>query len=89
MKKQEINAVEKNAPPPRFHMEINGEHSGMAVLVYGVRHIEEYSRETLVLKISGGRMRLRGTGLSLSIFENKCMEIRGRLSEVGFSYDRT
>ncbi len=73
---------------PRFHMEIEGSKRSAAVRVSGVRHIEEYTAEKLVLQISGGRMRLCGVGLSLSVFENGSIEVRGKLSEVGFSYDR-
>ena len=88
MKKQEINSEEKNAPMPRFHLEIDGGRRGAAVRINGVRHIEEYTAERLVLQIPGGRMRLFGAGMSLSVFENRSIEVRGKLSEVGFSYDR-
>ena len=88
MKKQE-NSLQKVTPSPRFHMEIEGTGRSAAMLVYGVRHIEEYTSERIVFLIPGARMRLCGSLLSLSVFENKCVEIRGRLSEVGFSYDRT
>ena len=88
MKKQEINPKEKNEPMPRFHMEMDGGRSGASARISGVRHIEEYTAERLVLQISGGRLRLLGTGLSLSVFENRSIEVGGRISEVGFSYDR-
>ena len=88
MKKKEINASENPPSAPRFHMEIDAGRRSAAVLIYGVRHIEEYTAERLVLQITGGRMKICGIGLALSVFENRCVEIRGRLSEVGFLYDR-
>ena len=88
MKKQETNSEEKNAQMPRFHMEIGGGRRGAAILVNGVRHIEEYTAEKLILQIPGGRMHLFGAGLSLSVFENRSIEVKGKLSEVCFSYDR-
>ena len=88
MKKKEINASEKLPSAPKFHMEIDAGRRNAAVLIYGVRHIEEYTAERLLLQIPGGRMKICGIDLALSVFENRCVEIRGRLSEVGFLYDR-
>ena len=86
-KKEERDAVQKKSTP-RFHMEVESGIFGMSVLIVAVRHIEEYSGEQIVLKMAGGRMNLKGQGLYLTVFENKTVEVRGKLSEVCFSYDR-
>ncbi len=85
-KKDETAAPKKQAP--RFHMEMEGGLGGISLLACGVRQIEEYSDEALTLKITGGRMHLKGLGLCLTVFENKTVEVRGRLLEVSFSYGR-
>ena len=73
---------------PRFHAEMEGRGRGMSFLLCGVRCIEEYNEEMLTIKIPGGRMHFKGTEIFLSVFENKTVEVCGRLLEVRFSYDR-
>ncbi len=87
-KKKEEILVETKKKTPRFHMEVESGSLGMSVLIVAVRHIEEYSEEHIVLGIAGGHMDLKGQGLGLTVFENKTVEVCGRLSEVCFSYDR-
>ncbi len=87
-KKKEERDDTKRKCAPRFHMEAESGIFGMSVQIIAVRHIEEYCREKITLKIPGGRMDLLGQGLYLTVFENKTVEVRGKLSEVCFSYDR-
>ena len=88
MKKNPSDSAEIPKNPPRFHMEMDGGARAVSLLACGVRHIEAYSSEMITLKIPGGRMYLSGLGLRLTIFENKTVEIGGKLLEVKLSYDR-
>ena len=89
MKQNQDETIDPKKKMPRFHIEMDGGLRGASLLVCGVQKIEEYSSERLTLKLSGGRMHLKGRDLHLTIFENKTVEVCGKLLEVGFSYDRT
>ena len=78
-------AREKAGRSPRYRMEMEGGHRGMSVLVSGVRGIEEYAEDRITFYITGGRMILSGSGLRLSVFENKTVEVLGGVEEVRFS----
>ena len=88
--KHRIENKEENAKKgaPRFRMEMDSSQFGMSMLVCGVRRIEEYTEERIALKIIGGGMILSGVALRLCVFENKTVEVRGKVQEVRFSYDR-
>lgn len=88
MKKSSDKNIETKKKTPRFHMEMEGSTSGFSLLIGGVRRIDEYSSETLMLKIAGGHMHLTGQALCLTVFENKTVEVCGKLLEVKFTYDR-
>ena len=88
MKKSTQESEAQVKKTPRFHMEMDSGLGGATLLVLGVRRIEEYSGERLVLQIAGAKMHLVGIGLCLSVFDNKTVEVRGRLLEVKFSYGR-
>ena len=84
--------ADKNTKPtkksPHLHMELESGVMGMSLFACGVREIQEYSEAMLSMKIMGGCMHIKGQGLCLSIFENKTVEVHGRILEVSFSYDR-
>lgn len=87
-KMKEENIVEIKKKHPRFHLEIEGSLRGSTVLVSNVRRIETYSKNEIAIRVSEATMNLKGTGLSLLIFENRTIEIQGVLLEVSFIYDR-
>lgn len=87
-KKKEEHSVEIKKKHPRFHLEMEGSLRGSTALVSNVSHIEAYSKSEIALRVSDAIMHLKGTGLSLLIFENKTVEVNGILMEVSFIYDR-
>lgn len=88
MKKNADKNITPTKKTPRFHLELESGVLGMSLLACGVREIQEYSEMMLSMKITGGSMHIKGQGLRLTVFENKTVEVGGRILEVSFSYDR-
>ena len=73
---------------PSFHIEIDKRENGLNLIMQGIKNIEEYGEERIIVKIKEGRVYMLGKALSISMFENRTAEIRGYISEVKFVYDR-
>ena len=80
---------EKTGGAPSFHMEIVGARTRTFLQILGVRHIEDFASERVVLRVGRGRVYVFGSALGIAVFENKTVEIEGRILEVKFSYDRS
>lgn len=65
-----------------FHVEIDRGLGGMAVCVNGVISIMDFADDTAVLKVRGGRIRIIGKGLSISVFNNSAVEVKGIVARV-------
>ena len=75
-------------PLSKFHIEAERAPSGMLFRIGGIIGIADYSSERVSLKSHGGRIILSGRRLSVSIYEDRTVEIVGRVEEVGFSYGK-
>ena len=78
----------RHISPLPFHTEIDITSRGMAFLVSGVTGIRDFSSECAVLRIRGFLLRICGEQLSLTVYENKTVEIVGKITEVEFLYDK-
>ena len=89
LKKNKIPA-EKFSPLPQlsFHTEIDRVRGGMSVCVSGVRTITDFSDECAAIRLAGITMRIIGTALSITVYENSTAEVVGKVSEVVFLYDK-
>lgn len=67
-----------------FHVEMDRDTRGIKILVSGVKNISELSDNLVVLKCAGFRLSIKGEALSLSVYEEKTLEISGRLEVVEF-----
>lgn len=78
------------APVPHtpFRCEIDGGKGGMSVLFYGINSIKDFSGEEVLMRSAGFFVRLSGLGLTLSVYENKSVEIFGRVLNVELIYDK-
>lgn len=79
----------KKEKTPRFHMEAFGNSLGASMLVYGVRHIEDLSEQKILLRVAGGRICVLGSVLTVAVFENKTVEIGGKIQEVKLIYEKS
>ena len=84
---------EKSAPPKRlpspFHVEIDRVQCGLAVLVSGVRAIRELTDTTALLRLKGGSMRINGMGISITVYENRTVEVIGGVMGIEIENDKT
>ena len=78
-----------NTPPSPFHVEIDRVQGGMAVLVSGVRAIRELTDTTVLLRLRGGCLRVSGGGISLTVYENRTVEVIGGVVSIEIQNDKT
>ena len=71
-----------------FHIDIDKAHRGLSLSCSGVKGISELSDVGILIKLSFAELKIVGKGLSISVFEDKCVEIIGKISEVCFIYGK-
>ena len=54
------------------------------VTVYGVISIEEYTEDSIRLRVCGGSIGIRGKGLGLKGFCNGALAVRGRIDGIDY-----
>ncbi len=69
-----------------FHIEADRALSGIVLSFGGVKSIEEYSETNIKLFCGFVRVYLRGTALSISFYENKTVEISGKVEVIELVY---
>ena len=77
-------AKEKRMLLGDFYIRIFKSHRSITALVCGVIGILDFSADTVLLMTYGGRIRISGRNLVLSVLENKCAEISGGVDGVCF-----
>ena len=80
---------EKTGAAPRFHMEVMATKGRAFLQILGVRHIEDFGSDRVIFRVGGGRVYIFGSALGIIVYENKTVEIEGRIQEVKFSYDKS
>ncbi len=76
-------------PPSPFHVEIDRVQGGIAVLVSGVRAIRELTDTTALLRLKGGFMRINGRDVSVTVYENRTVEVIGGVMSIEIENDKT
>lgn len=74
--------------PPSFSLEASRVGRGVSLAISGVIGISDYSESEILLKSHGGKIRVFGQRLMLSIYEDKTAEIVGRIEEISFGYGK-
>ena len=69
-------------------IEMKKTRSYAALAVSGVVSIEELGAERITLATHHGRLVIAGERLLLSVLEDRCAEVLGRIKGVEFSYGR-
>ena len=72
-----------------FYLSCERTAGGLSVIVGGIISVTDFSEETVKLAGHSGRVSVNGKRLSMSVFENKNVEIKGRVEEIKFTYGRT
>ena len=73
MQEKRINGAQTSA----FHIEADKIGRKISVSIGGVRAVCEFSEEYILLKLSRGKIKISGTGLSISVYENNIVEVLG------------
>ena len=71
-----------------FHLEADKSRSGMSVSINGIIGIADFTDETVFLRSHGGKVIVSGKRLNVSVYENKTVEISGRVEEISFKYGK-
>lgn len=71
-----------------FRCEYDGGKSGMSVILYGIISIKDFSGEEVLMRTAGFNIKISGAGLTLSVYENKSVEIFGKILNMELIYDK-
>ena len=70
--------------PIYFHIEADRLPTGVSVSIMGVLSIVDFNETSAVMKMRRGKIKIRGTGLSVAVYENRTVEIYGKVGAVEF-----
>lgn len=76
-------------PTSAFHAELDGLGKRMSATFSGINSIRDFSDTDVTLRARGFLVKIKGATLSLAVYENKTVEISGRILCVEFVYDKT
>lgn len=84
------NNQKRESQPPRspFHIEVDRTTGGIAVLVAGVRAIRELTDTTALFRLKGGYLRISGVGITVTVYENRTVEVLGGVSRIEIENDK-
>ena len=85
-KNSTLKTKRKSSPSSAFRLEAARCRRGVSLVLSGIISVEEFNSETVLLKSHGTKVRLRGTGFDISVFENRDIEITGKVVEIDFLY---
>lgn len=72
-----------------FHAELDKTIAGFSFSCSGVVGISEFSDTEIIVKLSSFSLRILGKGLYMSVFEEKRVEIIGKIAGVNVLYGQT
>ena len=71
-----------------FSGQIGGGDRCMSFLLSGINSIREFSALSVLLRSKGFLISIAGESLSLAVYENKTVEIVGKIYKMEFIYDK-
>ena len=83
------NQKRQQPPGSPFHIEVDRTHGGIAVLVTGVRAIRELTENTTLFRLKGGFIRISGAGITVTVYENRTVEVVGGVTRIEIENDKT
>ena len=70
--------------PRSFHIEADRVGANISVSIGGVISILDFSDMGAILKVRGGKIKVCGFSLSVSVYENNIAEVCGKVSAIEF-----
>lgn len=67
-----------------FHIEVDKMMITSSVCVSNVLSIVDFREDDAILKMKKGKIKISGEALSISIYENKIVEILGKIRKIEF-----
>lgn len=77
-------ADERERLPIYFHMEADRLPSGISVSIMGVLSIIDFNEGAAIMKMRRGKIKVTGSELSVAVYENRTVEICGKVGAVEF-----
>ena len=74
--------------PIGFYLSCERVAGGLSLLVGGIIAVSAHEEEYTELLSHTGRIRVSGKGLELTVFENKSIELKGRIEGINFLYGK-
>lgn len=71
-----------------LHLEAYRSSAGLTLFVSGVIGIGDFTQEYVLLRSHGGRVEISGKRMSVHVYENKTVEIIGKIERIGFGYGK-
>lgn len=75
-------------PLSKFHCEIDGGKAGAFVILSGINSIRDFSDSEVLLRATGFFVKISGKSLALAVYENKTVEISGKIFGLELVYDK-
>ena len=75
--------------PSLFHVEVDRVPGGIAVLISDVRAIRDLNDTTALFRLKGGAIRVNGRNISLTVYENRAVEVLGGVTCIEIQNDKT
>ena len=83
-----IKKSNKSAPPYGFYLSCERVVGGISMIVGGVIGVVDFTEERVELLSHTGRITVLGHRLSMTVFENKNIEIFGGIEDIKFVYGK-
>ena len=71
-----------------FFLEAERNGRGMAINMGGIIGISDYSDDYVRLKSHAGYILIKGSRISLTVFDGGCIEVVGRIEGIEFKYGK-
>ena len=78
----------EGTPRGDFYLSCERSLGGLSLLVGGIIGVSELDGGRTELLSHSGRIIVSGRGLKLTVFENKSIEIKGRIEGINFAYGK-
>ena len=88
-KKTKLATILESIKRSPMCFEVKKTSRGAVLVVSGIMSIGEFTQEHVILLSHSGRLELFGDSLSISVFENRIVEVYGRIMEVKLFYGKT